>query len=126
LTSVFLFGLPILDWIASSIAAVILRIYSDNDIDSALVTSSTPASWSSHWRRGTRLVRQLPHTRPAAAPASAGYVADSLALTPHQLAHPLRRPVFAVITRDFTDKDAIASYLRVFVHAMAHTALPSV
>jgi hypothetical protein len=124
LTDVFLFGLPILVQIASPIATVILCIYSDNGIDSALVTFSTPASWPSHWSRGTRLVRRLPHTMPAAVPALAGYIANSLALTPHQLAHPLRRPVFAVITRDFTEKDAIASYLRVFVHAMAHTAFP--
>jgi hypothetical protein len=47
--------------------------------------------------------------------------------TPHQPAHPLHhRSVFVVIARDFIDHDAIASDLRVFVHAMAHTTLPSV
>jgi hypothetical protein len=38
----------------------------------------------------------------------------------------LRRSIFVVIVRDFTDNDAITSDMRVFVHAMAHTALPLV
>jgi hypothetical protein len=43
LTGIFLFGLPILNRIESPTAAVILRLYSDNGIDSALADSSTPA-----------------------------------------------------------------------------------
>jgi hypothetical protein len=41
-------------------------------------------------------------------------------------AQSLRRSVFVVIARDFTDNVAITSDLRIFIHAMAHTALPSV
>jgi hypothetical protein len=115
----------LLDRIASPIAAVIVGLYSDNGIDPAQVASSTPASWPSRWRHGIRPVRRLPRTRPAAAPASTGYVADSPALTPHQPAHPFGRSIFAVIARDFIDHNAIASDLRIFVHAMAHTVLPS-
>jgi hypothetical protein len=40
----FLFGLPILDRIESPTATVILRLYSDNSIDSAPAASSKPAS----------------------------------------------------------------------------------
>jgi hypothetical protein len=63
----------------------------------------------------------------AATPTSVGYAANSPVPTPHHLAHPLHhRSIFAIIARDFIDHDAIASDLRVFVHAMAHTVLPSV
>jgi hypothetical protein len=63
---------------------------------------------------------------PAGYFACAGYVDDSPAPTPHQPAHPLRRSVIAVIVKDFTDIVAIDFDMRAAVHAMAHTALPSV
>jgi hypothetical protein len=127
LTGIFDFGLPIIDRIESPTTAVIMRLYSDNDIDSAPADSSMPAIAVDSLVPRTRPVLRFPRTRPAAMPASAGYVADSSATTLHQLAHPLHRwSAFVVIARNFIDHDVIASDLRVFIHTMAHTALASV
>jgi hypothetical protein len=38
----------------------------------------------------------------------------------------LSRSIFVIIAKNFTDHDAMDLDLRVTVHAMAHTALPSV
>jgi hypothetical protein len=105
LTGVFLFGLLILDRIESPTAVVNLRLYSDNGIDLHRPSSSTA-------RQGRR-------RRTWGAPTCVA--ADCS--RPRGL---LRRSVFVVIARDFTDNIAINSDLRVIVPAMAHTALPSV
>jgi hypothetical protein len=105
LTGVFLFGLPILDPIESPIAVVNLHLYSDNGID----LHRPPPSTTRHGRM--RRTRGAPTC--VAADCS----------RPRSL---LRRSVFAVIARDFTDNVAINSDLHIVVHAMAHTALPTV
>jgi hypothetical protein len=105
LTGVFIFGLPILDRIESPTTVVNLRLYSDNGIDLHRPSSSTA-------RHGCR-------RRTRGAPTCVA--ADCS--RPHGL---LRRSVFVVIARDFTDNIAINSDLHVIVPAMAHTALSSV
>jgi hypothetical protein len=105
LTGVFLFGLPILDRIESPIAVVNLRLYSDNGIDLHRPSPST-----------TRHGRMR---RTWGAPTCVA--ADCFC--PRGL---LRRSVFVVIARDFTDNVAINSNLRVVVHAKACPAPPSV
>jgi hypothetical protein len=105
LTGVFLFGLPILDRIESPTAVVIPRLYSDNGIDLHRPFSSTA-------RHG-----RMRHTRGAPTCVAAD------CFRPRGL---LRRSVFIVITRDFTDNVAINFDQRVVVHVMACPAPPSV
>jgi hypothetical protein len=95
----------LLDRIESPIAVVNLCLYFDNDIDLHRPSSST----ARHGRR----------RRTWGAPTCVAVACSR----PHGL---LRQSVFVVIARDFTDNDAITFDLRVFIHAMAHTALPSV
>jgi hypothetical protein len=83
LTDVFFFGLPILDRIESSTVVVNLRLYSDNDIDLHRPSSSTARH--GRWCR----------TRGAPTCVAAG------CSRPRGL---LRRSVFVVIAKDFTDK----------------------
>jgi hypothetical protein len=98
LTGVFIFGLPILYRIESPTATVNLRLYSDNGIDLHRPSSST----ARHGRR----------RRTQGAPTC-------IAADCSRLRGLLRRSVFIVIARDFTDNVAINSDLRVIVHAMA-------
>jgi hypothetical protein len=98
LTDVFFFGLSILDRIESPTAVVNLRLYSDNDIDLHRPSASTA-------RHG-----RMRHTRGAPTCVAAD------CSRPRGL---LRRSVFVIIARDFTDNVAINSDLRVVVHAMA-------
>jgi hypothetical protein len=105
LTGIFFFGLPILDRIESPTAAVILRLYSDNGIDLHRPSPSTA--------RHDRLRRTRGAPTCVAADCS-------------RLRGLLRRSVFVVIARDFTDNVAINSDLHVVVHAMACPAPPSV
>jgi hypothetical protein len=105
LTGIFIFGLPILDRIESPAAVVNLRLYFDNGIDLYRPSSST----ARHGRM--RRTRGAP---------------TCIASACSHLCGLLCRSVFVVIVRDFTDNDAITSDLRVFIQAMAHTALPSV
>jgi hypothetical protein len=103
-----------------------LRLYSDNGTTLHRQLPPCRPSRPTRWRHGTLPVPRLPHTRLAAAPASAGYVTDSLALTPHQTAHPLhRRSVFTVIAQNFTGIITKDFDLHAAIHAMAHTALSS-
>jgi hypothetical protein len=102
---VFFFGLPILDRIESPTAVVNLRLYSDNGIDLHRSSSST----ARHGRR--RRTRGAPTCVAADCSHPRGLLCWS---------------VFIVIGRDFTDNDTITPDLRVFIHAMAHTAVPSV
>jgi hypothetical protein len=98
LTVIFFFGLPILDRIESPTAAVILRLYSDDGIDLHRPSPST----ARHGRLG--------RTRGAPTCVAA------------DCSHPrglLRRSVFVVIARDFTDNIAINSDLRIVLRAMA-------
>jgi hypothetical protein len=104
LIGVFLFGLPILDRIESPTAVINMCLYSDNGIDLHRPSSST----ARHGRR----------RRTRGAPTCVAAVCSR----PRGL---LRRSVFVVIARDFIDNVAINSDLCIVVHAMAHTALPS-
>jgi hypothetical protein len=105
LTGVFLFGLPILDRIESPTAVVNLRLYSDNDIDLHRPSSSTARHGRRRRTRGTPTCVAANNSRPRGL---------------------LRRSVFVVIARDFTDSVAINSDPRIVFHAMACPAPPSV
>jgi hypothetical protein len=105
LTGVFFFGLPILDRIESPTAVVNLRLYSDNGIDLHRPSSSTARHGRMRRTRGAPMCVAAACSRPCGL---------------------LRRSVFVVIARDFTDNVAINSDLRVIVHAMACPVPPSV
>jgi hypothetical protein len=99
LIGVFFFGLPILDRIESPTVVVILRLYSDNDIDLHRPSPSTARHGRLHRTRGAPTCVAADFSRPRGL---------------------LRRSVFVVIARDFTDNVAINSDLRIVIRAMAY------
>jgi hypothetical protein len=103
-TDGWFFGLPIIYWIEFPTAVVTTRLYSNLGIDFA---------------------SDLHQPRDKVGHDVRGFPCDVAAGSSRL--HGLHRwPVFTVIARDFTENVAIDFDLHAVVHAMAHTAPPSV